>query len=91
MRQMLFARLRNADQTWEANDLVDIMFLCCASGYADVVVGERRAIGYLRQARQPRPRARLATSLQVALRVLTEITEGEEEPGTRPGASSTCA
>lgn len=57
MRQMLFARLRNAEQSWEANDLIDIMFLCCAAGYADLVVGERRAIGYLRQARHPPPRA----------------------------------
>lgn len=73
MRQMLFARLRNADQTWEANDLVDIMFLCCAAGYADLVVGERRAIGYLRQACQPPPRARLATSLQEAVRALDAL------------------
>lgn len=86
MRQMLFARLRNTQQICESNDLVDIMFLCCAAGYADVVVGERRTIGYLRQARQPRPRARLATSLQEALRVVTEITEEEEKPGTRPGS-----
>lgn len=63
MRQMLFARLRNADGRWEANDLIDIMFLCCASGYADVVIGERRAVSYLRQARQPPPRAHLATTL----------------------------
>jgi hypothetical protein len=70
MRQMLFARMRNADQRWEGNDLVDIMFLCCAAGYADLVVGERRAIGYLRQARQPRPRARLATSLREAIELL---------------------
>lgn len=67
MRQMLFARLRNAGQSWEANDLVDIMFLCCAAGYADLVVGERGAVGYLRQARQPMPRAWLATSLQEAV------------------------
>lgn len=71
MRQMLFARLRNVGQRWEANDLVDIVFLCCAGGYADVVVGERRAIGYLRQARRPAPRAKLATSLSEALRLLT--------------------
>lgn len=67
MRQVLFARLRNADGRWEANDLVDILFLCCAAGYADVVVGERRTVGYLRQARQPRPRARLATTLAAAI------------------------
>jgi hypothetical protein len=72
MRQMLFARLRNADQAWEASDLVDIMFLCCAAGYADLVVGERRTIGYLRQARQPPPHARLASSLQEAVRALDE-------------------
>jgi hypothetical protein len=70
MRQMLFARLRNVGQHWEANDLVDIMFLCCAAGYADLVVGERRAIGYLRQARRPAPRAKLATSLHEAIRLV---------------------
>jgi len=69
MRQMLFARLRN-DGRWEANDLIDIMFLCCAAGYADVVVGERRAIANLRQGRQPPPRARLAVSLAEALEYL---------------------
>jgi hypothetical protein len=41
-----------------------------AAGYADVVVGERRAVAYLRQARQPRPRARLATTLAEALDLL---------------------
>lgn len=73
MRQMLFARLRNVSQPWEANDLVDIIFLCCAAGYADVVVGERRAVGYLRQARQPMPHARLATSLQDAITTLKAL------------------
>ena len=70
MRQIIFARLRNVGQRWESNDLVDIMFLCCAAGYADLVVGERQAIGYLRQARRPAPRAKQATSLQEALRLL---------------------
>ena len=70
MRQMLFARMRNSHQRWEANDLVDIIFLCCAAGYADLVVGERRTIGYLRQARQPPPRAQLATSLREVLELL---------------------
>jgi hypothetical protein len=73
MRQMLFARLRNAGQGWEANDLVDIMFLCCAAAYADVVVGERRAVGYLRQAQQPAPKSRLATNLHEALTRLEEL------------------
>ncbi len=60
MNQLLFARLRNAEQRWEANDLIDIMFLSCAAGYADVLVGERATIGYLRQARAPRASAVLA-------------------------------
>jgi hypothetical protein len=74
MRQMLYARLRNTGQSWEANDLVDILFLCCASGYADVLVGERRAIGYLRQARRPAPRAQLAANLAEAAQIIeTEL------------------
>ncbi len=63
MNQLLFARLRNAEQRWEANDLIDIMFLSCAAGYADMLVGERATIAHLRQARAPRPRALLASSL----------------------------
>jgi hypothetical protein len=70
MRQMMFMRMRNAGQRWEANDLVDIMFLCCAAAYGDVVVAERRTVGYLRQARQPPPHAKTATSLREALELL---------------------
>jgi hypothetical protein len=70
---MLFARLRNAGHGWEATDLVDIMFLCCAGAYADVVVGERPAVGYLRQAQQPAPKSRLATNLHEALTRLEEL------------------
>jgi len=69
MRQMLFARLRN-EGPWKANDLIDIMFLCCGAGYADVVVGERRAIASLRQGRLPPPRARLAVNLSEAVAML---------------------
>lgn len=71
MRQMLFARLRNSHERWEANDLIDIMFLCCAAGYSEVVAGERRAVGYLRQARYPPPRANLAITLREAADILT--------------------
>jgi hypothetical protein len=45
---------------------MDIMFLCCAAGYADVVVGERQTIGYLRQARIVPDGAALARSLPEA-------------------------
>ena len=70
MRQLLFARLRNHTKRWEGNDLIDILFLSCAAGYADVVVGERQTIAYLRQARMPPPRAQLATSLEEAIGLL---------------------
>lgn len=59
----LYGRLRNVGQRWEKNDLTDIMFLACAGGYADVVAGERQAVGYLRQAGDVPPGARLATPL----------------------------
>jgi hypothetical protein len=70
MRQFIFYRLRNRTQTWEPNDLIDVLFLSCAAGYADVVVGERRTIGYLRQARDVPPKAHLATSLAEAVELL---------------------
>jgi len=73
MRQLLFARLRNKTQKWEANDLMDILFLTCAAGYADIVVAERTTITYLRQASTPRPKARLAKSLTDAVTLLSEV------------------
>jgi hypothetical protein len=50
LERMVFQRLRNAQDRWEANDLVDMHFLACAGGYADVVVGERKAADQLRRA-----------------------------------------
>jgi hypothetical protein len=70
LRQMLFGRLSNKTQKWKPNDLIDINFLTCAAGYADIVVGERPAIGYLRQASRPSPRAKLASSLAEAVELL---------------------
>ncbi len=49
-RQLLFLRLRNAHENWHPNDLVDMLYLCAAAGYADVVVGERRMADYLSRA-----------------------------------------
>lgn len=58
LRQMLLARVRNAEQKWEPNDLIDTMFLSCAAGYADVVVGRelRSAISAKLRTRQARRR-----------------------------------
>lgn len=46
-REVLLLRLRNADERWDSNDLVDMLYLSAAAGYADVVVGERRMANYL--------------------------------------------
>ena len=53
--EVLYLRLRNADDRWEANDLNDMNFLCAAAGYADITVGEKKTISYLRRA-EPRVR-----------------------------------
>jgi len=52
LREVLFHRLRNPEDHWEPNDLVDVQFLSCAAGYASVVVGERKASHYLQLAGQ---------------------------------------
>ncbi len=68
MREVMDMRLRNPNERWEANDLVDMLFLCCAAAYADVVVAEKKTVGYLRRARKHSfGRARLCTSLAEAV------------------------
>jgi len=67
MLQVLTARLHNADQRPLPGDLFDFVYLPCAAAYADVLVGERRMIGYLRGARRPAPRAALAANLPEAV------------------------
>ena len=52
----LYERLRNADDKWEGNDLVDMHYLASATGYADVVVGERKTSELLKRARLRTPR-----------------------------------
>jgi hypothetical protein len=50
LQEVLWHRLSNADEKWKPNDLNDAHFLACAAAYADVVVGERATIEYLRRA-----------------------------------------
>lgn len=69
-RAVIFARFRNATSPWVGNDLLDLAYLCSAAGYADVVVGEKRTIGDLRNARDLPRGAALTTSLSEALAVL---------------------
>jgi hypothetical protein len=48
--EVLYERLRNADDHWKPNDLFDMQFLPCAAGYVDVLVGEKKASELLRLA-----------------------------------------
>ncbi|MGM1059420.1 hypothetical protein [Saccharothrix sp. Mg75] len=43
-------RLRNAGDAWHAHDLTDLLYLACASAYADIVVCENKAADYLTRA-----------------------------------------
>lgn len=70
---VLFRRMRNTSQTWEPNHLFDIHFLCCAAGYADVVIGERQTIDYLQRLRDIPPGAALAKTLPAGVALLDEI------------------
>ncbi|MFD3978825.1 hypothetical protein ACFWR6_09565 [Streptomyces griseus] len=47
---VLNSRLSKFEAKWEANDLVDMLFLTSAAAYADVVVGEKVATNYLNEA-----------------------------------------
>jgi hypothetical protein len=40
----------NQRTTWRSNDLIDMMYLTCAAGYADYVVAERSLVSHARQA-----------------------------------------
>ena len=40
-REMLQQRHLNVGTTWRSNDLTDMLYLSCATGYADIVVTER--------------------------------------------------
>ncbi len=69
-RWVVFSRLRNAGAKWRGSDFTDLNYLCCAAGYADLVVGERRTISDLRAVRSGPCGAMLATSLAEAVACL---------------------
>lgn len=57
-------RLRNPQDVWTENDLIDLLFLSCATAYADFVVAERKSTHMLRQvARQTIPGAPVFATL----------------------------
>ncbi len=51
-REVLHEKLINRDTRWKATDLTDLFYLTCAAGYADHVIGERSATGYIRRAQE---------------------------------------
>ncbi len=64
VEELVYHRLRNAAAAWERNDLNDVHFLCCAAGYADVVVCENETADHLgRAARRATPGAVVCSSL----------------------------
>jgi hypothetical protein len=50
LREVLYHRLRNADDHWNRNDLADSQYLCCAAAYGDFVAAERKFGDYLQRA-----------------------------------------
>jgi hypothetical protein len=48
--EITYLRLRNPQDVWVDNDLIDLIFLSCAAAYADFVVAEKKATHLLRQA-----------------------------------------
>ncbi|MGW0590300.1 hypothetical protein [Streptosporangium sp. NPDC002607] len=51
----LDVRLSNSNTNWVKNDFIDILFLSCATAYADFVVAEKAATNYLGRAWGNRP------------------------------------
>lgn len=73
-REVLHEKLLDRGTRWESNDLTDLMYLTCAAGYADHIVGERRVTAHLepglrrlgRPAKVHRRLADLVNSLRAA-------------------------
>lgn len=84
-RELLLKRLRNADERWEPNDLIDSVYLSCAAGYADLVVGEKKHTNLLMQTMSAvAPGAHLEWKLPKAVAWL-ERTQAPEPFGPRIG------
>ena len=72
LEELLYHRLRSRDDHWKPNDLLDMHFLSCAAGYADLVVAERKFSDYLSRARRRhRMNAAVAATLPGAIEALS--------------------
>lgn len=54
MRDVIHFRLRNSEETWEPNDLIDMNYLPLAAAYTDYVVAENQTRHYLLRAQRTR-------------------------------------
>ncbi|MBB6564761.1 hypothetical protein HPO96_19630 [Kribbella sandramycini] len=65
LREIFHLRIINADDKWESNDLIDMLYLSCSAGYAEVVVAEKKFGNYLLRA-DPRVPPGAAVFLRLA-------------------------
>lgn len=65
-REVIHLKLQNAQKGWKASDLIDLVYLPCAAGYADHVVCEKHTGDYLQRANRRR---------DVGARVFTSVAE----------------
>lgn len=49
-REIYISKHLDKTSKWHKNDLIDMMYLCCAAGYADFVLGERSLVSRISQA-----------------------------------------
>lgn len=74
MRDVIHLRLRNSEDNWEPNDLIDMLFLPCAAAYADFLVCERKTGDLLRRGERHRnDGAQIVSSLVD----LTDLLDGD--------------
>ncbi|MDQ6613641.1 MAG: hypothetical protein M3083_02480 [Actinomycetota bacterium] len=69
-REVVHRRMLNAQDTWTSNDLIDLLFLPCAAGYADHVVCERKTAADLRAVRRKDEGAAVHRTVAELLRAL---------------------
>ena len=76
-REAFIGRHLDGGTMWKSNDLTDLLFLTCAAGYADFVVGERAAISLIQQAQR-----RLSRPINV-FRRLSDLIPALRDAGIR--------
>lgn len=71
-REVIHLKLQNAQKRWHSNDLIDLMYLPCAAGYADYVVCEKHTGDYLQRLSRGRgDGAKVFTSVAALMREMT--------------------